>query len=116
MSKKIFDTSLLAFSKQGDFNMLTKQSFLTVEEKPSYFRTAKNRELQTINLWTLDEAFDFIDANPQMSQVDALEIFVKKMDGYACMAKTERSKMMFSAAKAYAEYLLDCFIFEFKNI
>ena len=96
--------------------MLTKQSFLESEFIPPGSNRQKNRDLQSINLWTLDEAFRFMDENQQMSEIDALGIFVKKMDNYACMARTERSKMMFSAAKAYAEYLLDCFIFEFKDM
>ena len=93
--------------------MLTKQSFLRSELKPSYMDSRKNFELQAINLWTLDELYSFIDRYPEEDKIESIERFVKLMDKYACMARSNMTKMMYSASKAYAEYILDCHISEF---
>lgn len=94
--------------------MLTKQSFLESEFKLPKKDFRKNVELQAINLWTLDEVYKYLDERPNLNKIDAIGEFVKLMDSYSCMAKSYKTKMMYSASKAYAEYILDCHISEFQ--
>ena len=93
--------------------MLTKQSFLESEFKLPRNDRKKNVELQAVNLWTLDEVYRYLDEHPNLNKIDAIGEFVKLMDTYSCMARSNRTKMMYSASKAYAEYILDCHISEF---
>ena len=97
----------------GDFNMLTKQSFLESEFKLPRNDRKKNIELQSVNLWTLDEVYRYLDEHPNLNKIDAIGEFVKLMDTYSCMARSNRTKTMYAASKAYAEYILDCHISEF---
>ena len=93
--------------------MLTKEFFKKYERDPSPLDRKINFELQSINLWVLDEIFRYLDENRKINELDALNNFVKLMDEYACMARTNKTKTMYSAAKAYAEYVLDCNLSEF---
>lgn len=93
--------------------MLTKQSFLEAENQPSFFDRRKNFELQCVNLWTLEEVYRYFDEHPDLDKIEALGKFIKMMDNYACMARTERTKTMYSISKSYAEYILDCHLSEF---
>ena len=78
----------------GELNMLTKQSFLEAENQPSFFDRRKNFELQCVNLWTLEEVYRYFDEHPDLDKIEALGKFIKMMDNYACMARTERTKTM----------------------
>lgn len=93
--------------------MLTKEMFKRYERSPASYTSKLNFELQSINLWTLDEIFKRLDDNPDKSKTEVIGDFVKLMDEYACMARTEKSKTMYSAAKSYAEFVLDCHLSEF---
>lgn len=96
--------------------MFNKNNFKNIEPKPSYLDKKTIFEFKSYNLWALEEAFIFIDNHPELSTINALEAFIKKMDDYSCMAKTEKSSFMFSTAKAFGDYLLDNFLFEFDNV
>lgn len=93
--------------------MITKQSIKRYLKEPRSSDCEAVFEMSSWNMWAVEEAFRFIDDHPEYSVVDALDLFIRKMDDYACKARTERSSRMFSTAKDIAEDILDSFLFEF---
>ena len=67
-------------------------------------------EFVSFNRWAVDAAFNFVDAHPDMSTRDALELFIKTMDNYSCMARSEKSSRMFAQAKNMGEDILDHYL------
>ena len=96
--------------------MFTKKSFERYLLRPSRMDTKAIFEFRCYELWALEEAFKYIDRHPELSTINALEGFIKQMDDFSCIAKSEKTSFMFATAKEFGEYLLDNFIFEFDNV
>ena len=95
--------------------MFTKEMFLRDLRKTS----SRDGELLTltnaVNRFAIDEAFRYVNVNPDLSTTDALELFINDMDRYACKAKTAASSYIFSTAKAMGEDILDTWLFYIAN-
>lgn len=68
-----------------------------------------------VSKYAIEEAFRYIEDNPDLATTDALELFIKDMDSYACRAKTAASSYIFSTAKSVGEDILDTWIFHIAN-
>ena len=93
-------------------NIFYEKQFLKQLRDPSQYDSDLMFNMSSNSKWAVTEAFRFIDEHPEYSTATALEIFIKKMDDYACKARTGNSSFMFSTAKAVAEDILDTLTIE----
>lgn len=63
--------------------------------------------LESYKRWAIGELRDFVEQRIYSRPIDSVEAFRKRMDNYACMAKTEEAKYMFSTAYDVVTDILD---------
>lgn len=72
--------------------------------------TARNKALFTQNsyrCWAMEEIENYITQNESMPITDLLEDFRRKMDHFACDARTPHARFMFSVAYDVVTDMLD---------
>ena len=92
--------------------MFSREKILAEIAKEDRLLFRSTSDTYIYNVAGAKAAFKYVDEHPEMSTLDALDAFIKKMDEYSCMARTDASSFMFSTIKAIAEYISDCYISE----